>query len=148
MIKIRKVKKEEIDWVNKEYEKVAFKPSNFKTETIAIAELNNQRIGVGRLVKISAGNYELGGMLVFERFRGQGIARRIVNFLKQQAPKEAVIYCLPFKHLDHFYKSCGFREVPTKDKVPDAIEKKWNWGNQFYEYEVSLLYLVKKATPL
>lgn len=144
---IRKAKSIEVDWVNQQYEMVSFKPSNFETETIAIAEKDQQKIGIGRLVQLSDKCFELGGIFVFEKFRGLGVARDIVEFLKLEAPSESMIYCLPFKKLDGFYKSCGFKEINTQTIIPKTIRVKFNWSNQFYTQEVSLLFL-KKATPL
>lgn len=47
--KIRKALKTELDWINEKYDEVQFVHSIFETEIIAIAEIDENRIGLGRL---------------------------------------------------------------------------------------------------
>ncbi|MBS0622859.1 MAG: GNAT family N-acetyltransferase [Verrucomicrobia bacterium] len=75
---LRRAEPSEISWVNQCYAEVQFIHSNFDREVIAIAEVNGQKAGLGRLVTINDENLELGGMYVFEEFRGQGIARKVL----------------------------------------------------------------------
>lgn len=111
MIEVRFARKSEIEWINSKYDEVEFVHSIFDKEVIAIAELNDQRIGVGRLVTIDETNLELGGMYVFEDFRGQGVAKKIVEFLLKCSKSKQNIYCIPFQHLLHSIIHFGLSNV-------------------------------------
>ncbi len=103
MIELRLVGRSEMEWVNRCYDEVDFVHSHFDNEMIAVAEVKGQKAGLGRLVVIDENHLELGGMYVFESFRGQGVAKKIVEFLLKHAKPSQVIYCIPFEHLQHFY---------------------------------------------
>lgn len=139
MLNIRIAKTSEIAWINECYENVGFIPSNFDKEIIAIAEYENQKAGIGRLVHIDGHNLELGGMYVFETFRGKGIARQIVDFLLGKVLPSQKVYCIPFQHLEHFYKAFGF--VTCHGKIPQELLKKYNWCQTQYTQPTSLLVL-------
>lgn len=74
-LEVRAAKVAEIEWINQCYDEVEFVHSIFEKEIIAIAEIDDQKAGVGRLVNVKQGNLELGGMYVFESFRGKGAER-------------------------------------------------------------------------
>lgn len=141
MIQIRKAKKSEIEWINQRYDEVEFLHSNFDKEFVAIAEKDGQRAGLGRLVTIDNHNLELGGMYVFEAFRGQGIAKTIVAFLLKNAPSSQRIYCIPFEHLTAFYMQCGFIPCTHLEQVPKELLEKNRWCKQKYAQPTSLLIL-------
>ena len=71
MIEVRAAKKSEMEWINTKYDEVEFVHSIFDKEVIAVAEANGQKAGIGRLVTIDENNFELGGIYVFEEFRGR-----------------------------------------------------------------------------
>ena len=81
--------------------------SDFDHEIIAIAEFNGQRAGLGHLVKVDEEHFELGGMYVFEAFRGKGAAKELVKFLLTNVKPAQRVYCISFEHLLPFYKQCG-----------------------------------------
>lgn len=76
---IRKASREELEWINSKYSQIDFVDSNFEKEIIAIAEHKEERCGVRRIVTIDENNCELGGMFVFEEFRGMEIAEKIIE---------------------------------------------------------------------
>jgi len=45
-VEIRKIHREEITWINNKYAEVEFPKSNFDNEFIAIAEINNEKVGL------------------------------------------------------------------------------------------------------
>lgn len=139
MIQIRCAMQSELPWINSSYDTVEFVHSSFDKEIIAIAEVNGQKAGLGRLVSIDPNNLELGGMYVFEAFRGQGVARKIVEFLLKYALPNQSIYCIPFEHLVSFYCEFGFKKCIDFDKVPHDILTKFGWCKDKYSTSTALL---------
>lgn len=137
-VTIRQAHKEEIEWINARYSEVDFLSSDFDKEFIVVAEVDGKRAGLGRLVKIDEDSLELGGMLVFDGFRGLGIARLIVEFLLDHA-KGKRVFCIPFQHLYKFYNGAGFIKCENVDSAPEEVLKKFHWCRQTYEHEVLLL---------
>lgn len=138
---VRKACRSELAFVNKCYDQVEFIHSSFDKEIIAIAEMRGQNAGLGRLVTIDSENLELGGIYVFDDFRGHGIARGIVDFLLNQRPKSKKVYCIPFEHLKPFYESFGFITCQTYEKVPKELLHKYQWCSEKYKTSTSLLVL-------
>lgn len=138
---IRKIRFDELAWVNAKYDEVQFTHSAFENEIIGVCEIDGERAGLGRLVSISSAQFELGGMYVFERFRKFGIATQIVNFLLGYTTSEQTIFCLPFVHLKSFYEKFGFRDCSLFSdlKIPNTIRKKHQWCNQVYPSNTLLL---------
>lgn len=140
-IVLKKVGMDEIDWVNEKYREVNFISSDYTNELVVIAHVNNEKAGLGRLVKIDEDNIELGGIYVFPNFRGMGVAHRIVDHLCKGNPFEnAIIWCLPFDNLKAFYSNFGF-EIYNGNKVPEKIADRLKWCNTDNRYgkEVILL---------
>ena len=143
MIKIILAKKSELDWINACYDEIGFVHSIFDEEIIAIAEVNGQKAGIGRLVTIDEKNLELGGIYVFEDFRNQGVARKIVEFLLNKAPSSRAIYCIPFENLTPFYKQFGFIDCLNLEHVPKKLLKKRLWCQEKYTQPTSFLVMEK-----
>jgi GNAT superfamily N-acetyltransferase len=139
MLKLRIDEKSEIAWVNERYDEVEFVHSNFDREIIAIAEFEEQKAGVGRLVSVDEAHLELGGMYVFEPFRGKGIAKKLVLFLLQHVRPSQTVYCIPFEHLVDFYKQCGFVLCSQHEQVPKELLEKYRWCKEKYSHPTSLL---------
>lgn len=138
-LKLRIAGKNEITWINKCYDEVEFVHSHFDNEIIAIAELDGQKAGLGRLVTVDDQHLELGGMYVFEAFRGKGIAKELVKFLLGHANPSQTVYCIPFEHLLSFYKQCGFADCPNLDLVPQELLRKYRWCKEKYAHPTALL---------
>jgi GNAT superfamily N-acetyltransferase len=139
MFKIRSAEKSEIEWVNQCYDEVEFVHSHFDNEIIAVAEYGGQKAGLGRLVTVDDKHLELGGMYVFESFRGKGVAKEIVQFLLGAVKSHQTVYCIPFEHLIPFYKQCGFTTCSCLDLVPQELLKKYLWCKEKYAHPTSLL---------
>lgn len=140
--KITKASKVEMPWINARYDEVQFVHSNFESEVIAIAAVHEEKVGLGRLVVVDDTSLELGGIYVFNAYRGQGIARMLVDFLLKCAAPGHNIYCIPFAKLTHFYQSFGFMpcDLPSEN-IPKPIVKKFTWCEQNYDERVELLVL-------
>lgn len=141
MLELRTARPEETGWINEQYAKVHFIPSDPAHDTIVVAESDGVRAGIGRLVDVGEGAYELGGMYVLDGFRGAGIARAIVEELIRRAGGRDV-YCIPFADLEEFYASTGFRRIAV-DGVPRAVEEKLDWCAREIAKPVILMKLVK-----
>lgn len=141
--KVRKAQFDDIKWVNEMYDKVQFPHSNFESEFIAIAEIAQQKIGVGRIINVNNKSAEMGGMYVFEAFRSFGISTKIIEFLLENNKNYENIFCLPFEKLKDYYGKFGFELLHENDyiKVPDKILKKYQWCNETFEEKVLLLKL-------
>lgn len=144
ILKIRTAEESEMGWINNCYDQVEFVHSDFKNEVIAIAEFDQNKAGLGRLVRVDENNLELGGMYVFESFRGKGIAKELVKFLLANAEPLQTVYCIPFEHLLPLYKQCGFINCSNFDSVPQTILDKYRWCQEKYSDPTSLLILEKK----
>jgi N-acetylglutamate synthase-like GNAT family acetyltransferase len=134
---LRRSRPDELGWINARYAGVDFVASS-GTDVIAVAEADGQPAGLGRVVHIADGVGELGGMLVFDDYRGSGLAKQIIGFLQQQADLPT-LYCLPFSELEGLYGSMGFSVAAAGDTVPDKVAAKHRWCNEHYPKPVLLL---------
>lgn len=125
----------EAQWVNERYAEVQFLPSDLARETVIIAEIDGVPAGLGRLVPVDDTSCELGGMLVFESFRGRGVAKAMIDELLRHANGRAV-YCIPFADLEPLYASAGFVQTDT---APPAVREKFVWCQRTYDRSVLLL---------
>lgn len=140
-ITVRTARKSEIEWINSCYDQVEFMHSDFDHEIIAIAEFGGQKAGLGRLVKVDEEHFELGGMYVFEAFRGKGAAKELIKFLLTHVKPTQRVYCIPFEHLLLFYKQCGFKNCFYQESVPRKILDKYQWYQEKYADPTALLVL-------
>jgi N-acetylglutamate synthase-like GNAT family acetyltransferase len=122
---LRSARIDETHWINDQYARVHFLPSDLHRETVIIAELDGERAGMGRLVPAGEKVFELGGMLVFEGFRGRGVARAIVDELLRRAG-DADVYCVPFADLETLYAAAGFRATDPAS-APEKVREKYDW---------------------
>ncbi len=139
-ISVRKALSSEIEWINKTYKSIGFVTSSFDIEYIAVAETKGLICGLGRVVDIDPKNSELGGMYVFEQFQGLGIAKKIISHLLDHFNSNKKLWCLPFEHLEHFYKKFGFIDQAVANyNIPEKIHSKYKWCNLNYDKNVLLL---------
>jgi len=115
--------------------------SDLAREKILIAEVRQEKAGLGRMVKIEPGAYELGGIYVKEPYRKQGVATRIVSCLLESISPKATVYCIAFKHLNFFYQRYGFQEISHVQLIPQELQNKFNRCIKIYDHGVSLLKL-------
>ncbi|MET3544880.1 hypothetical protein ABID47_001474 [Paenibacillus favisporus] len=71
---IRLATKNELQWINKQYQKIGFMPSNLENEKIAIVTHQDEFAGVGRIVYLNAEEAEIGGIYILDEFRGLSLA--------------------------------------------------------------------------
>jgi len=136
--------KNELQWVNEQYQKIGFVPSDLENETIAIVTYKDKYAGVGRIIYLNEEEVEIGGIYILDEFRGLSLANELVDYLVKDARKSNLkeVYCLPFEELKHFYGKFGFEEVDYEDKqINTHILKKLRWCLYNYEKKVLLLKL-------
>lgn len=136
--------KQDMPWVNEQYEKAGFVPSQYDLEHIAIVTYNDQHAGVGRLVILSEDEAEIGGIYILEEFRGLALAHQVVDYLVQEARDRQLrqVYCLPFEELLPFYEKFGFKPASNHpNSIHPAIAKKHQWCLDNYDKNVLLLAL-------
>ena len=135
-ISVRQARPDEIDWINSKYDEVNFIHSNYLNDYIIIAYLENQKVGLGRLVQLDEKNIELGGIYVFPNYRRLGVAEKIVRSLCEDNPfSEMSMWCLPFEHLVDFYGKFGFSAKNIPGEIPEKMKKKIDWVNSESKYE-------------
>lgn len=139
-MKLRVATAADADWINAAYAEVAFQTSDLSREVLIVAELDGERAGIGRLVPASEDACELGGMLVFEQFRGRGVARAIVDELLRHAGGRTV-YCIPFADLEPIYAKAGFVRCEPDATLPRYVSDKLEWCRRKVRRPVILMVL-------
>lgn len=125
-------------WIQEQYERVHFVPSDLSRDTIVLAEIDGERVGMGRLVPAGERAYELGGMFVDDAHRGRGIAHAIVEELIRLAG-DRDLYCIPFANLEGLYAESGFRRIEAVN-VPETVQEKLDWcAREIRDREVILM---------
>jgi GNAT superfamily N-acetyltransferase len=134
-VNLRIARPHESEWINERYQTVDFLPSDLNRDTVVVAEIDGMPAGIGRLVPIGDDACELGGMLVFEEFRGRGVARAIIDELLRRAGGRDV-YCIPFAELQALYATAGFVRC---DDAPAPVREKYEWCRTTYDQPVLLM---------
>ena len=142
-MKLRVAGPGDAQWINERYAEVRFVPSDLSREVVVIASIDDEPAGLGRIVDVDEHACELGGMLVFERFRGHGVARAIIDELLRHAGGRAV-YCIPFAELEALYAAAGFTRT---EEGPRAVMEKFEWCQRTYDQPVALMRLTTGNTP-
>ena len=135
---VRRARTDEIAWANERYAEIDFVPSSADARQW-VAEVEGQRVGLGRLVPVGSGDEELGGIYVLPAWRGRGIAEAVVGELVR-CRAGGRLFCLPFERLAGFYGRFGFRPVTT-EPVPRPIAAKHAWCAATYPDPTVLLIL-------
>lgn len=139
-MRLRLANADDAQWINERYASVHFQPSNLSRDLLVVAEIDGAPAGIGRLVPAGEQACELGGMLVFEEFRGRGIARAIIDELLRHTNGRAV-YCIPFAELEPIYAGAGFVRIPADDTLPTYIREKLDWCEREIDRGVILMVL-------
>jgi GNAT superfamily N-acetyltransferase len=117
---------DDAQWINERYASVHFLPSDLSRDLMIVAEVDGVPAGFGRLVPAGEHACELGGMLVFEEFRGRGMARAIIDELLRRTDGRTV-YCIPFAELEPIYAGAGFERITSDGELPAHIHEKLDW---------------------
>jgi GNAT superfamily N-acetyltransferase len=120
MLDIRPLRDDELPWAAERYREIKFAASPPGAIGL-VAELEGQRVGLGRLIEHEPGVIELGGIWTDPAARGQGVATAMVAALLERAGP-VKLWCIPFAHLAAFYESFGFEAA--RPPWPPAIAAK------------------------
>lgn len=134
---IRLAQAADLAWINARYAEIDFVPSD-ANDLVVIASVDGVAAGQGRVVPVGPRAGELGGMLVYDAFKGRGLARDIIASLCA-LPGFDVLYCLPFAELEGLYASMGFAQTPDDAGVPQHVAQKYRWCNEHYDKPVLLM---------
>ena len=93
---------------------------------MAIAD--GERIGCCALVFVKTGVFEVAKMAVSERFRGQGIGRRLLEYTIAQARRLGahtleLASNTKLANAVHLYESLGFRHLPPERVEPSPYAR-------------------------
>ena len=136
-VALRRADPSEAAWVNETYEKYEFVPSDLEMEKVIVAEVAGVPAAFGRLVPVGDGAYELGGMVVFEAFRGTGLAKTMVKHLVALAGGSP-LYCVPFIPIASLYRNLGFTDCPVSGDLPKKLLEKYEYCLRRYPQSVLL----------
>ena len=140
MMRLRLAAADDERWINERYDSVHFLHSDLSHDLVVVAELDGRPAGIGRLVPAGGDACELGGMLVFEEFRGRGVARAIIDELLRHAAGRTV-YCVPFADLEPIYEGAGFVRHEPDAAIPQHIREKLDWCAREIDRPVVLMVL-------
>lgn len=135
---IRKLEQAELTWANERYAEVDFLPST-TADLVAVVLMDGEPAALGRVTDLGSEVGELGGMYVFPRFRGLGIARQLIEYLVAECCI-GTLFCLPFEPLQDLYASTGFSLHSGGGNVPERILRKLAWCNSHYPERVLLMF--------
>ncbi len=137
-MKLRRATEADAGWINAAYANIRFQQSDLARDLVIVAELDGEYAGLGRLVPAGERAYELGGMLVFDAFRGRGVAKAIIDELLRHAGGREV-YCIPFADLEPIYAKAGFARRERDEALPEHIREKLDWCEREMERPVILM---------
>lgn len=92
-------------------------------DTIFIVQVNNRLVGAVRIC-LEENVLVLRGMQIFPAFQRQGIGTKLLQMCDRYLNRQTC-YCLPFSHLEQFYKQIGFEKVNLAD-VPSFLRARHN----------------------
>jgi GNAT superfamily N-acetyltransferase len=139
-MQLRRARPDEAGWINSRYAEVHFLPSDLARDLVIVAEIDGVPAGIGRLVPAGEEACELGGMLVFQEFRGRGLARALIGELLRHAAGRTV-YCIPFADLEPIYAGEGFATIEPTPALPEHVRTKLAWCAETIDRPVILMVL-------
>ena len=85
---------------------------DWKRFIVAVDE-RDQVLGIGQIKPHGTEILELASIAVYPEYRGQGIARAIIEHLLKDSPRPLYLMCA--SSLGPLYEKFGFREVPYEE---------------------------------
>jgi GNAT superfamily N-acetyltransferase len=99
---------------------------------VAIDDSTGTTIGIARVVTDRATFAWLCDVVVDERFRGQGISRRLIDELERHPSLQTVRrWCLATRDAEGLYEKFGYRRLPPERKWMEkqGPKERWQAGN-------------------
>lgn len=88
---------------------------------VVVPDENGRVIGCGQIKPHRDGSSELASIVVARAWRGQGVARAIIEHLLANSPRPLWLTCI--STLVPFYTRFGFYEVVTSDRMPPYFRR-------------------------
>lgn len=90
------------------------------TRFVVAVDAQDQVIGIGQLKPHGREILELASIAVYPEYRGQGIARAIIEYLLEGSTRPLYLMCM--SSLGSFYEKFGFRAIPY-DEMPRYFQR-------------------------
>jgi GNAT superfamily N-acetyltransferase len=117
-MQIRQAVSEEYPAIIEHYLFCSYRGGIEPDDLAVIAAENDNIAGVVRIC-FEQGEKVLRGMYIKPAFRGNGLGKRMLSFLKETVDLHGC-YCIPFSYLEGFYGSIGFRKI-NSDEAPGFL---------------------------
>ena len=131
MISIRVGTASDIERVNEYYNSHQRSSDASASDFLLLAEDDNQVVGVVRLC-FEERYHLLRGMYLTAAYRGQGIGSQMLHQLAKYIGNQDC-YCLPWAHLESFYRIIGF-ETMTNEDLPGFLQERLTKYRQDMEH--------------
>jgi amino-acid N-acetyltransferase len=93
-----------------------------QVDTFVVAELDNELIGCGSLTRLGQELVEIRSLGITPGYKGQGIGRKLVDFLVEEARKQNIVKVMALTYEVAFFQKNGFSIVP-KQVFPEKVWK-------------------------
>lgn len=90
--------------------------------TFVVAEIEGTLVGCGSLCQLGPDLVEIRSLGVTEGYKGQGIGRKLVDFLIEEAREQRLVKVMALTYEVAFFEKNGFTVVP-KDIFPEKVWK-------------------------
>jgi amino-acid N-acetyltransferase len=91
-------------------------------DTFVVAEVEGQMVGCGSLTRLGKELVEIRSLGITEGYKGQGIGKKIVNFLTEEAKAQQIPKIMALTYEVAFFEKNGFTVVP-KEIFPEKVWK-------------------------
>lgn len=91
-------------------------------DTFVIAEMDHVLIGCGSLTQLGPDLVEIRSLGITDGYKGQGIGRKLVDFLMEEARKQKMVKVMALTYEVAFFLKNGFTIVP-KEVFPEKVWK-------------------------
>jgi N-acetylglutamate synthase-like GNAT family acetyltransferase len=110
---LRPAKKKDFRIIKKMISQARINPTGLSWERFWVAESGGEIIGCAQVKPHKDGSRELASLVVQPEWRGQGIARVLIEYFLRTEPDPLYLTCRT--GLGPFYEKFGFREVPVEE---------------------------------
>lgn len=111
-----------LDEINSFYETVGYSDTAQPGDLVWTARAD-RIVGAVRICPQAAGYFLLRGLYVAPSAQRQGVGSALARAALADAAGR-FCYCLPFRHLEHFYARLGFTAI-RPDHAPLELEQRW-----------------------
>jgi N-acetylglutamate synthase-like GNAT family acetyltransferase len=98
---------------------------------IVAANDRDEMIGCGQIKPHGTEILEMASIAVYPEYRGQGIARAIIEHLLKDSPRPLYLTCI--STLEPLYQKFGFRTV-SYDEMPRYFQRISRLANMFFKF--------------